>query len=271
MAIDALSLRAERWNLQQNRWLAQIPMARGRRGGTHTLTEWAYTIGLFQSVIHHAVGPRESLEILDVGCGTGRLALAAAPLIGLGRYVGVDINAHDIATARDSYEDPRFEFIDLVHRNGMYAPDAPATFEPYPFSSNSFDLVTALSVWTHLNEDDATFYASEIYRVLRPGGKAMITFFILDRDYDDFAQRIPSQSSFSFRTPSRYRFDVSVDGSADWLTPSWTTLPEYAIGVTTAGLARLQTKSGLQLETLHSGYWKERPGLFFQDIAVFRR
>jgi predicted SAM-dependent methyltransferase len=44
-------------------------------------------------------------------------------------------------------------------------------------------LVTALSVWTHLNEADARFYFKEISRVLKPDGKAIVTFFLLDEQY----------------------------------------------------------------------------------------
>ena len=45
--------------------------------------------------------------------------------------------------------------------------------EPLPFESNSFDVVTMLAVLEHL--DDPFGVAREIERVLRPGGRMVIT------------------------------------------------------------------------------------------------
>jgi SAM-dependent methyltransferase len=272
-AADALFLPLERRELGQNRNLRRIPLLPGRKGGTHTVSEWAYTIGLFQSVFHQTVGQREQLDVLDVGCGTGRLSIAAAPLLGAsGRYVGVDINADDINFCRRHYQDPRISFVHLEHSNRSYAPGQTAKFTPYPFEDASFDLATGLSVWTHLNEADALFYGKEVARCLRPGGKAVITFFSLDEDYQRFLQDgINRPSEFSLRDPGKYRFDQSVDGSRDWLCPAWVPVPESAIGVTSDGLDRLQDQSGLRLLTTYRGQWKNAPGLFFQDVLVFEK
>lgn len=263
----------ERQQIAQNKNLAQIPSLRGRKGGTHTVSEWAYTIGLFQAVLHQTVGQRDQLDVLDVGCGTGRLSLAAAPLLGEnGRYVGIDVNRDDVAFCQSHYADPRASFVHLTHSNRSYAPGQAALFEPYPFGDETFDVATALSVWTHLNEADGIYYAKEVGRLLRSGGKAVITFFSLDADYVAFLENgIQRPSIYSVRKPDRYRFDVPVDGSPDWLCPSWVPVPESAIGVTPRGLERLQEQSGLTLLETHRGQWKNAPGLFFQDVLIFSK
>jgi SAM-dependent methyltransferase len=270
---DALFWPLERRELQQSRNLASIPKLPGRKGGTHTLSEWAYTIGVFQSIFYHAVGQRERLDVLDVGCGTGRLYLAASPLLGeSGRYLGIDVNADDIEFCGQHYSDSRVGFLHLEHANRAYATSQRSTFQPYPIEDGSFDLATALSVWTHLNEADGIFYACEIARALRPGGRAVITFFSLDSDYQRFLEKgIDEPSAFSFRDPARYRFDRPVDGSSDWLCPSWVSVPESAIGITPAGMNRLQEQSGLTLDETHRGQWKNGPGLFFQDVCIFTK
>lgn len=272
-AADAAFMPLERRELMQNRALARIPSLPGRRGGTHTVTEWAYTVGVFQALAHTIVGEQDQLDVLDVGCGTGRLSIAATPLLGEhGSYVGIDISEHDIALCRKYHDDPRMKFIHLTHSNRAYATEQEAQFEPYPLPDESTDLATALSVWTHLNEADATFYLAEVARVLRPGGHAIITFFVLDEEYKAFlAGPIESPSPYSFRDPAKYRYDVPVDGSDAWFCPEWVSAPEWAIGVTSEGIARLTAASGLEVVQQHRGHWKKKPGLFFQDTLVFRK
>jgi SAM-dependent methyltransferase len=270
---DRLFVGPERENVQLSRALTEIPYLTGRRGGSHSLSDWAYSIGVFHTVLRYTLGERDKIDLLDVGCGTGRLALASKLLLGQdGRYVGVDVNAAEIEQCQRQYSDSRFKFIHLPHKNRVYASDQAPTFEPYPLDDNSFDVVTALSVWTHLNEADATFYFREIARVLRPGGKAIVTFFLLDKRYHAFRQTSPaSESAFTFRRPDRYDFDRSVDGSDAWLYPAWAAQPEEAIGVTPAGIQRLEARSGLRLADVKHGYWTEQVGLHFQDILVFEK
>jgi SAM-dependent methyltransferase len=180
---DRLFVGPERENVQLSRALTEIPYLTGRRGGSHSLSDWAYSIGVFHTVLRYTLGERDKIDLLDVGCGTGRLALASKLLLGQdGRYVGVDVNAAEIEQCQRQYSDSRFKFIHLPHKNRVYASDQAPTFEPYPLDDNSFDVVTALSVWTHLNEADATFYfrpssrfsfwTSDITRFARPALRA---------------------------------------------------------------------------------------------------
>lgn len=276
-AIDALSIPLECGMMHQNRFLERIPLYADRKGGTNTAIEYAYTIGHFQAQAALTVPDKiGALDVLDVGCGSGRLAHAMAPLLGTGQYVGVDIAKDDIDRAKRIWSNPRpdaprISFLHLDHANRTYAPGQAAKFPPYPFADGSFDLATALSVWTHLNHDDAVFYLGEVSRCLRPDGKAIITFFVLDEGYQEFLKTRPAENPYSKRDPKKHTFDLSTDGFDDWRHPSWVKTPEEMIGVTSKGLAELEASSGLKVETIHRGNWRSRPGLFYQDVVTFSK
>jgi SAM-dependent methyltransferase len=99
--------------------------------------------------------PEERYERwLDFGCGSGRLArfLSAAPEQQLH---GVDIDRAAIRWAR-RHLGPRFV--------------ASAAWPPLPFPEAAFDVVCAISVFTHLDEPMQIAWLRELRRILRPGG-----------------------------------------------------------------------------------------------------
>ncbi|HSS60964.1 MAG TPA: methyltransferase domain-containing protein [Candidatus Limnocylindrales bacterium] len=106
---------------------------------------------LDQYVGHNGSGP---LRILDVGCGTGTMLTYLASF---GKAQGVDIDAEAIGYCRErGLEDVR-----LGEASAL------------PFDDSTFDLVTALDVVEHLDDDSAAF--REAWRLLRPGGHLLVT------------------------------------------------------------------------------------------------
>jgi len=93
-------------------------------------------------------------RILDVGCGTGTILTYLAAY---GNAQGVDIDE---------------EAVGYCHERGLLDVrlGAAATL---PFDDGCFDLVTALDVLEHLEDDTAAL--REIGRVLRPGGQLLMT------------------------------------------------------------------------------------------------
>jgi ubiquinone/menaquinone biosynthesis C-methylase UbiE len=96
-------------------------------------------------------------DVLEVGCGSGGglrtlLALGATPA----RVCGVDLLPDRIAEARKAFPECRL---------------AVGNAEHLEYSSQSFDLVVAFTVFSSILSDEmARNLASEISRVLRPGG-----------------------------------------------------------------------------------------------------
>ena len=249
--------------LHQTPNLALLPDARNRYGGQTGLAEWSHTVGLFQALMFARLAGRAAPVILDVGCGTGKLAVAADALLGHdGRYVGIDIQAEAIDFCRRQYPAPRFAFHHLAARNPYYVEQAQAR-SPWPVADASADLVTAVSVWTHFQSEDAAFYFAEVERALRPGGVALLTFFLLDETW---------QRQRDALAGGRFAFDAACPGATEWRHPSWASVPEAQIGVTEAGLRQLLAHAP-RLEWLDTtpGRWKGGRGLFLQDVLAFRK
>ncbi len=106
------------------------------------------------------LGLAEAARVLDVGCGTGRLARWIAERLGpKGSVVGIDPLEHRIDVARSRAGGVRFE-VGQAEELGAFA-------------DSSFDAV-CLSAVLHWVSDKARALA-EIHRVLRPGGRVAVT------------------------------------------------------------------------------------------------
>ena len=272
-ALDRAYLRLDRGRQRRTRALRLVPDLAQRRGGKLAYGEWCWAIGLFQALMHAELPRGRAPRILDVGCGTGLLAIASEPLLGLeGRYLGIDVSRRDVEFCRAHYPDSPFAFALLDTRNAAYAPERARERVAWEVADASVDLVTALSVWTHFAEADALFYLREVGRVLRPGGRAILTCFLLDAAARAAAQRTPGGTSrFHATDPARWVFDVPARGSREWLHPAWARAPEDAIAFTEPALARLLEAGGLRERARHLGTWREAPGLYFQDVLVLGR
>jgi ubiquinone/menaquinone biosynthesis C-methylase UbiE len=105
-------------------------------------------------------------HLLDVGCGTGKLAIHAAAIAGGGSVtvIGIDATPGMIALARENARgaQSRAEF-----RVG--------TGESLTLPDDSVDAVTSSYFLHHLPSDVKRLAILEMWRVLRPGGRLVIT------------------------------------------------------------------------------------------------
>jgi ubiquinone/menaquinone biosynthesis C-methylase UbiE len=111
------------------------------------------------------VRPGESL--LDVGCGTGTLAILARVRVGpTGTVCGIDASPEMIARARSKAAKAA---VTVQFENGAA--------QALPFGDSSFDVALATLMLHHLGRAARRDLASELIRVVKPGGRVLLVDF----------------------------------------------------------------------------------------------
>jgi SAM-dependent methyltransferase len=132
--------------------------------------------------------------VLDLGCGCGSVALQLLRFFeGRGGYTGIDVDRQAIAWARRTLtpRDPRVRFVLADVANTFYNPAGAEHAATYalPVDDRSFDLALAKSLFTHMRPDELENYVRELGRVLRRGGHAVLTFFLLSAEREELTRR----------------------------------------------------------------------------------
>jgi SAM-dependent methyltransferase len=95
-------------------------------------------------------------DILDFGCGCGRMLRALPQFASDSRVSGVEIDR---------------EAVDWCHRNLPFARVIHTSLvPPCSFEDAQFDLIYGISVFTHLSEELQFLWLEELRRILKPGG-----------------------------------------------------------------------------------------------------
>jgi SAM-dependent methyltransferase len=124
-------------------------------------------------------------SVLDFGCGCGRLArqmIQQRPRPE--RYAGLDLHPGMIKWCQENLA-PRAPGFSFHHHDVFYEAFNPGEGKPLsaplPFGDREFTAVVAVSVFTHLTEEQSRDYLAEIARVLHPEGIFLATWFLFDK------------------------------------------------------------------------------------------
>lgn len=120
------------------------------------------TVGRLEFELLRSLGMERDWSIVDVGCGSGRLAAQLAPWL-TGPYLGTDILPELLDHARELCRRPDWSFV-------------PTNGEAIPAENGSADMVCFFSVMTHITHEETWRYLLEAKRVLRPGGRIVSSF-----------------------------------------------------------------------------------------------
>jgi len=138
-----------RFSEQATEWAACYADPEPTLSGQHLISRQRFALEMVES----AIPP--SSRILEAGCGAG---VMAAKLIKRGYAVwGIDLAEPMIRQARQLCDSEPFGVGDIEH---------------IPFPDNTFDVVVSLGVMEYLESDEQAL--REVWRVLKPGGRAVI-------------------------------------------------------------------------------------------------
>ncbi|MGE4469975.1 MAG: class I SAM-dependent methyltransferase [Desulfovibrio sp.] len=202
-----------------------------------------------------------SERVLDAGCGAGRAAVPLTGYLGsLGCYEGFDVYPLGVQWCRTHltpiFPNFRFQVVDVY--NALYNPAGTVHARDFrfPFQDASFDLALLNSVFTHMLPEDVLGYVGELARVLDRGGRAYVTWFLLDEQ----SLRIGPERTVGVRMAHRCG-PCYLQNRAD---------PEEAVGYARGFVLDLFRNAGLEVVDVRPGAWRGIKSGHYQDVTVVR-
>ena len=147
-------------------------------------------------------GVRAGQAVLDLAGGTGDLAAKFAKIVGPnGKVVLADINPDMLEVGRDRLIDQNILTVECVQANA----------ECLPFSDACFDCVTIAFGLRNVTDKEAAL--REMFRVLKPGGRALVLEFskptteMLKKAYDFYSFKIlPKMGKYIAKDEDSYQY-----------------------------------------------------------------
>jgi SAM-dependent methyltransferase len=209
---------------------------------------------------------RRESAVLELGCGHGRTARGLLDYLrSPGRYVGIDVDSFRIEDAKGRLEAryPNFQFVwaDVYNRQTNPSAATKAAAYRFPLDDNTFDVIYAASLFTHLLPEEAEHYFREAARVLKPHGRCLFSFFLLDRYRGPGTTISPL---YVFEHPLANHEGVAVRDPE---------CPDEAIAYREDVIERAAQDAGLRVVRFIPGLWTNSEGWAVneQDLVVLER
>lgn len=199
-------------------------------------------------------------NVLDVGCGIGRMAIPLTEYLNEdGSYEGIDIVPMGIDWCQQNitprFPNFRFQLADVF--NGAYNPSGKYNASSYrfPYDDQTFDFAFLTSVFTHLKQNDMENYLAEVARVLKVGGRAFMTFYLMNDEAKSLSKSGKARVTFEHQIGKFYCSNTRV--------------VEGAIAYPENDILQLCDRYGYAAPDAHYGNWSGRDEfLSHQDILV---
>jgi SAM-dependent methyltransferase len=154
-----------------NKQLLQQVAGAGANENDYLYGGFGSSVGLRAAL--HSIGTSlyDCKDILDFGCGPGRILRWFGDVSPFATLHGCDLNAPAVEWCKTNIEFARFALNDA--------------WPPLPYADGVFDLVYGVSVFTHLNESMQMSWLNELHRITKPGGVALLTVHGEDKARSD--------------------------------------------------------------------------------------
>ncbi|MFH1804529.1 MAG: methyltransferase domain-containing protein [Pseudomonadota bacterium] len=201
-------------------------------------------------------------DVLDIGCGIGRMAVPLTQYLDAGKahYEGFDPVAGGIKWCSHAISRvyPNFRFQTFDVRNALYNPQGAIDEAGFrlPFDEGAFDFAAMVSVATHLPPREIELYCAEISRVLRPGGRLFLTAFIIG-DATELSDP---------KCDQRLRGFVPVKDQPCWYLEGEN--PMAAVGFDDGFIDGVIKAAGLALRKKSFGSWRGHESGHYQDVLI---
>lgn len=199
-----------------------------------------------------------------MGCGIGRTALALTTYLSTaGQYTGFDCVGFAIRWCQRTLgaKNANFRFIhsDIYNRQYNRKGRIDARQYAFPVQGGSVSFCLATSLFTHLLPGTTERYVSEVARVLRPGGRFLSTWFLLDEKTESNAAAGKAEFKFGYRFEKHAQVNIHA--------------PEEAVAYRLDYLEDLFAGIGLVVVGVYHGGWSGTEDRIDsgQDIIVCRR
>lgn len=189
---------------------------------------------------------------LDFGCSSGRVLrplVAAFPSVA---WHGVDPNADAVAWAAEHV------------RGATFAPSV--SDPPLSFPDAHFDLVYAISIWSHFGERSARIWLDEMRRIVAPGGHLVLTVHS--------AQSIAHNRAIGERSKEQLReIAIALHQRGFWYAPEFGAAGDHGVVHPEWGTAFMSAEWLLRAATpaWHVVLYEVGRNDGNQDVAVLRR
>ena len=217
----------------------------------------------FLSYFQELAGLQPNHAVLDVGCGIGRMAVPLTKYLDKnGSYDGFDIvkSGIDWCKKHISSRHPNFRFQYTGLYNQLYntSDKVDASNFRFPYDGGKFDFVFLTSVFTHMMPAEVENYILEIGRVMKPGAKCLMSFFIVNCESEDLMIKQPTHMNFPINKGFYRLHSSQVDTANVAYDEEW--------------VFEKSENAGLKMETIKYGQWCGRQNFFdYQDLLVFSK
>ena len=248
------------------------PLSLMYQEGIDVLEEWFRWAEEWSMLLRVYGGITKNSAVLEIGCGLGRTAFPLRYILSSeGSYDGFEICHNKIKFLERTFHKayPNFRFIWANIHNTFYNPNGQIGAADYrfPYTENSFDIVYAASVFTHMLPEAAANYFQESARVLKPNGRCLFSFFLLD-NYRPGQPRHPG-----FEQPD-FNFDYQYGNYGNNFAIAKPDNPEQMTAYSLSLIERFAAQAGLELaQAPVPGLWSGSTStpVGAQDLVILKK